>query len=629
MSCQDCNDSSNISLSGSWFTGSPCISTECGGASLSANCVIYNGANLTCSGVETLDSVEVALQKIDTKLCEVLGDYSTYTMNCLPTWWGEAITTQAEFVDAITAYACDIDTRFTAFSGTTYVTDQTALDVRLDAIEVPGITCSSASVTSTDTLNQVLTKYCTKFAALTTAIDISSVVWDNCLVVVSPPTTIAGGFQLLADQICDVYDLIGGGGILPVFNNYGSCIGGTSSDSLVDTIGLIKTRLCLTPTFDIDAITEGCFIIGDDFQTLIQRMVDELQDLKENYVTFDGSDFIVTATDGGDPCAGITVALATPLNQDRFVASNASDTSPSTLVDKLTSTGSVTFDDSSNTDISIDIADGDKGDITVSGTGAAWTIDNDVVTYAKIQNITSSTFLGRTTAGSGNIEEITVGAGLSFTGGTLVALGKQLLSVTVFNGSGTWTKPSGCTTVVVEAVGGGGGGGGAEGGGAQASAGGGGGGGCYVKCYITSGLGSTETVTIGAGGSAGGAVAGYGGAGGDTSFGALVVAQGGDGGAGMNAGTSLITATGGAPGVLTTYSGTVIEESHMYGDNGIRLSGTVAIAGYAADHFNRGRGYPNNVSSVGNSGSGAVSLDGNDYAGSAGLSGKVVVYAYS
>lgn len=54
------------------------------------------------------------------------------------------------------------------------------------------------------------------------------------------------------------------------------------------------------------------------------------------------------------------------------------------------------------------VSDGDKGDITVSGTGATWTIDNDVVTYAKIQNVSATDrLLGRSTAGAGDVEEIT------------------------------------------------------------------------------------------------------------------------------------------------------------------------------------------------------------------------------
>lgn len=58
--------------------------------------------------------------------------------------------------------------------------------------------------------------------------------------------------------------------------------------------------------------------------------------------------------------------------------------------------------------ISGGVADGDKGDISVTGSGATWTIDNDAVTYAKIQNVSATDkILGRATAGAGDIEEIT------------------------------------------------------------------------------------------------------------------------------------------------------------------------------------------------------------------------------
>jgi hypothetical protein len=54
------------------------------------------------------------------------------------------------------------------------------------------------------------------------------------------------------------------------------------------------------------------------------------------------------------------------------------------------------------------VSDGDKGDITVSGSGATWTIDNDAVTYAKIQNISATDkILGRQSSGAGDAEEIT------------------------------------------------------------------------------------------------------------------------------------------------------------------------------------------------------------------------------
>lgn len=68
--------------------------------------------------------------------------------------------------------------------------------------------------------------------------------------------------------------------------------------------------------------------------------------------------------------------------------------------------------------------DGDKGDITVGGTGTTLTVDNDAVTYAKMQNVSAaSKLLGRGDSGSGDPQEITLGTNLSMSGTTLNAAG--------------------------------------------------------------------------------------------------------------------------------------------------------------------------------------------------------------
>jgi hypothetical protein len=72
------------------------------------------------------------------------------------------------------------------------------------------------------------------------------------------------------------------------------------------------------------------------------------------------------------------------------------------------------------------LADGDYGDITVASSGTAMTIDNDAVTFAKMQNVAATCVLGNPTGSIGNASEITCPNSITFSGTTLILVNDEL-----------------------------------------------------------------------------------------------------------------------------------------------------------------------------------------------------------
>jgi len=180
--------------------------------------------------------------------------------------------------------------------------------------------------------------------------------------------------------------------------------------------------------------------------------------------------------------------------------------------------------------VTLDVpATGTNTTLTLPITGGSIAGAGSITTSGLTQ--TTSRLLGRTTAGTGAVEEITVGTGLSLSAGTLATSGGSQLQEQLFTASGSWTAPTGVTRAYAVVIGGGGGGQGGINSSCAGDSPPGGFGGAAVG-MVTVTPGTTYTITIGGGGTGGVSGAQSGTSGGTSSFGALMSATGGAGGGG-------------------------------------------------------------------------------------------------
>lgn len=286
------------------------------------------------------------------------------------------------------------------------------------------------------------------------------------------------------------------------------------------------------------------------------------------------------------------------------------------------------------------LTDGDKGDITVSSSTTVWTIDNDVVTPAKMDNGSALSIFARTANSSGDRSDLSISDGQTAkrVGTSVVSARFGPASITVINpGTTTYTVPAGVYSIMIELVGPGGGGGSGDQGATTAGVGAGGGAGGYAWKLRSVSPGDSFTVAVGSKGTGGAAGQNNGNPGtANTVFdsgGTPITGNLGSGGAAMATGTTLASVLGGAGGTAT---GGDINISGQTGARGVRWSTTQFWPGVGGDsklglggHWNSsGTGANGTGYGSGGAGAGAFAAS-SDSAGGDGTDGVIIVYEFN
>lgn len=350
MNC-NCNNSNNIPV-GYVYNNVPCTTTPSSNGTYDSSIIMYTGANLSAIGVETNTSIETILSNINSAVAGISGiDWSAFNYFCLP----GSITTAQEFAETISEYVCTSSSTTDEFIDTTFPDAMAAINSTIDTINEPSLnSCAFVGINPTDNVSAILEKLYIATCSLSESVNPSSANWNQCFVTSPLPSTITEGFDVIIDQICNIYATLSSVEALPTFDNTNTCLPSpvTSTDTLYDTVIKIRDYICELPSFDIgDIVWTSCLPNpnpsgGADLQSTIQTLVDYTN---TNYVlrvtSWDPAYFDVSLSSPSDPCSGYTVSLQSGLGLDNNqVALNALDNSPNYLLSKMLPGNNISFD---------------------------------------------------------------------------------------------------------------------------------------------------------------------------------------------------------------------------------------------------------------------------------------------
>jgi hypothetical protein len=333
--------------------------------------VVYTGTPLSYINVTPGMNLQTILQNINSAVNTLnpvpnyasfnYGPYYGYTLTT-PT--GSAITTITGFVTGTANGIGKVSSDLSTFIGTTYAGDQTILSNAITALQVPGLAYShnagglSIAIVNTDTQLQIFTKLANAIGATGDLLAAPGSTWSTLSI--STPTNINAAFNSLISYLSSLTTTVNGKqAATGTFNNSANCltsIGGTSTDSLTQTINLIRTYICShTLSFNAGTINTTCQSSQSNLQDWIQQLVNVADDYTTNYIAADGVSITDSGTSGA--CSGRTFSINSNWSGLGVVKASVIDGSPSDLESKLVAGTNVSISTiNSGTQIQIDVA---------------------------------------------------------------------------------------------------------------------------------------------------------------------------------------------------------------------------------------------------------------------------------
>lgn len=402
-----------------------------------SGCIIYDGDDIPCLSIVKTENLNEILEHLQTVICNLAPTaYEDFDYGCFS---GQGINTEQEFVEFISATLCEVLGTQIPGGITSLSTLNTAIQSNLTNINLIKnqnvISCfqTLASLTATENISALLLAVQTLICSLNTRVTALEISGGLALTAADSQTidfttsgtlnhTLTGSVKRSATANNAITEQADGLHVLsPVITPIDSqeinlTVSGTHSHTLQANINLSALDGESILTIEADGLyAKQRQLNPADSSTINLTLADIYNNIFSADVIIDPNPSNVLVATG----AGLFV------NGSGFTLSNNSVTN---TILRDSSAYSVIGRSSGIVGDPADIIAGSDTVLRRSGSGnldfgtiVTNNIGADQVTFDKVQNISSSRLLGRTSGGSGDIEQITVGVGLTLASGSLTA----------------------------------------------------------------------------------------------------------------------------------------------------------------------------------------------------------------